>query len=51
MTALLAFLIFSELVVIVGIDRPFSGAVKVAPNPLAAVLADVESRPNSGSRF
>jgi Protein of unknown function (DUF4239) len=44
MTALLAFLIFSELVVIVGIDRPFSGAVTVGPNPLAAVLADVEFR-------
>jgi hypothetical protein len=44
MTALLAVLIFSELLVIVGIDRPFSGAVKVEPNALAAVLADIESR-------
>jgi hypothetical protein len=45
MTALLALLIFSELLVIVGIDRPFSGAVKVEPNALAAVLTDIESRP------
>jgi len=40
MTALLAIMIFSELLVVVGIDRPFSGAVKVGPNALAAVLAD-----------
>jgi hypothetical protein len=51
MTALIALLICSELLVIVGIDRPFSGAVKVGPNVLAAVLADVESRSSdSGSR-
>jgi hypothetical protein len=40
MTALLAIMILSELLVIVGIDRPFSGAVKVGPNALAAVVAD-----------
>jgi hypothetical protein len=40
MTALLAMLIFSELLVVVGIDRPFSGTVKVGPNALVAVLAD-----------
>jgi hypothetical protein len=40
MTALLAILIFSELLVVVGIDRPFSGTVKVGPNALVAVLAD-----------
>jgi hypothetical protein len=40
MTALLALMIFSELLVIVGIDRPFSGAVKIEPNALAAVLAE-----------
>jgi hypothetical protein len=51
MTALLAFLIISELLVIVGMDRPFSGAIKVGLNPLAAVLTDIESRPDSGSRF
>src|SRR5215472_11856330 len=43
MTALLAILILSELLIIVGLDRPFSGAIKIAPNALAAVLADVES--------
>jgi hypothetical protein len=51
MTGLLAFLIFSELLVIICIDRSFSGAVKVQPNALAAVLTDIESRPDSGSRF
>lgn len=40
MTALLAVLIFSELLVIVAIDRPFTGSVKVGPNALAAVLAE-----------
>jgi hypothetical protein len=40
MTALLAILIFSELLVVVGIDRPFSGTIKVGPNALAAVLAE-----------
>jgi len=40
MTALLAILIFSELLVIVGIDRPFSGTVRIGPNALAAVLAE-----------
>jgi hypothetical protein len=50
MTALLALLIFSELLIIVAIDRPFSGAVKLGPNALAAVLADVEIKSSdSGS--
>jgi hypothetical protein len=49
MTALLAVLIFSELLIIIAIDRPFTGAVKVGPNALAAVLADFECRPDSGS--
>jgi len=40
MTALLSLLIFSELLTIVMIDRPFSGAIKVEPRPLADVLAD-----------
>jgi hypothetical protein len=44
MTALLAILILSELLIIVGVDRPFSGAVKIEPNALAAVLTDIESR-------
>jgi hypothetical protein len=40
MTALLAIMIFSELLIIVVIDWPFSGPVKVEPNALAAVLAE-----------
>ena len=49
MTALLALLIFSELLIIIAIDRPFTGAVKVEPKALAAVLADVESRADRGA--
>lgn len=40
MTGALALLIFSGLLVIVAIDRPFSGTVIVEPDALAAVLAD-----------
>ncbi len=40
MTGLLALLIFSELLIIVAVDRPFTGTVKVEPVALAAVLAD-----------
>jgi sugar phosphate permease len=40
MTALLAMVIFAELLIIVAIDRPFTGSVKVQPTPLADVLAD-----------
>ena len=50
MTALLAILILSELLIIVGIDRPFSGAVKIEPSALTPVLADIESRPDSSAR-
>jgi Protein of unknown function (DUF4239) len=50
MTALLAILILSELLIIVAIDRPFSGGVKIEPNALAAVLADIGSRPDSSAR-
>ena len=50
MTALLALLILSELLIIVGIDRPFSGAVKIEPTALAAVLADIEAGPNTKAR-
>jgi hypothetical protein len=39
MTGLLSALIFSELLAIVVIDRPFSGAVKVEPGSLTNVLA------------
>jgi hypothetical protein len=40
MTALLSLLIFFELLTIVTIDRPFSGAVRVEPRALADVLDD-----------
>jgi Protein of unknown function (DUF4239) len=40
MTGLLAMLIFAELLIIVAIDRPFTGTVKVEPTALADVLAD-----------
>ncbi len=40
MTGMLAALIFSTLFVVVVIDRPFAGSVKVTPDPLQAVLAD-----------
>lgn len=40
MTGLLALLIFSELWIVIVIDRPFTGAIKVEPVALAAVLAD-----------
>ncbi len=40
MTGLLAFLIFSELLVAIAIDRPFTGVVKVGPQALEEVLAD-----------
>jgi hypothetical protein len=38
MTGLLSVLIFSELLAIVAIDRPFSGIVKLGPHALANVL-------------
>jgi len=47
MTALLSILIFSELLAIVAIDRPFSGPVKVEPNALAYVLEDFAPTPSS----
>ena len=40
MTGALALLIFAVMLVIVAIDRPFSGTVIVEPAPLADVLAD-----------
>ena len=50
MTALLSILIFSELFIIVAIDRPFSGTVKVEPTALANVLADFKLGLDSGSQ-
>ncbi len=40
MTALLSVLIFSALLVVVVLDRPFSGTVKVGPNAITEVIAD-----------
>jgi Protein of unknown function (DUF4239) len=40
MTGALSLLIFSGLLIIVAIDRPFSGTVIVDPGPLAEVLKD-----------
>ncbi len=43
MTGMLALLIFSELLIIVAIDRPFTGSVKVEPTPLADVLTEFQA--------
>lgn len=48
MTALLSFLIFSGLLIVVAIDRPFTGTVKVEPTALLRVLADFGSKPDAG---
>lgn len=46
MTGALALLIFSGLLVIVAIDRPFSGPVKVGPEALSSVLEDFGAAPH-----
>jgi Protein of unknown function (DUF4239) len=48
MTVLLSLLIFSELLIIIAVDYPFTGPVKVEPTALARVLA--EFGPASASR-
>ncbi len=45
MTGMLALLIFGALFVVVVIDHPFSGPVKVTPEPLVSVLADNPKSP------
>ena len=45
MTGVLAALIFSAILVIIAIDRPFTGAVVVSQESIRAVLEDVESSP------
>ncbi len=40
MTGLLAFLIFSELVIVIALKRAFAGGIKEAPTPLVHVLED-----------
>lgn len=44
MTGVLAFIIFMGLLVIVSIDHPFTGAVKVSPEALMLVLEDFSGR-------
>jgi Protein of unknown function (DUF4239) len=46
MTGMLAAIIFSGLLTVIVIDRPFVGVVKVHPDPLAEVLADFASTPS-----
>jgi hypothetical protein len=43
MTGALTILIFSGLLVIIAIDHPFAGSVRVEPEPLATVLADLDA--------
>jgi Na+/proline symporter len=50
MTGILSILIFSELLAIVAIDRPFSGAVKVEPHSLTNILELYTNRPNDEPR-
>ena len=45
MTGVLAALIFSALLVIIAIDRPFTGAVVVSQEAIRAVLADFQTAP------
>ena len=47
MTGILSILIFSELLAIVAIDRPFSGVVKVGPRSLTNIL-DLYRSPTMG---
>jgi hypothetical protein len=46
MTALLALLMLSELFIIVAIDRPFTGRVRVEPSAIEEVLKDFGSGPD-----
>ena len=43
---LVAFLAVTGLLVVIVIDRPFTGVASVHPTALAEVLADVESQPD-----
>jgi hypothetical protein len=42
MTVLLSLLIFGELLIIVAVDYPFTGPIKVEPTPLIRALADFD---------
>jgi hypothetical protein len=42
MTVLLSLLVFSELLIIIAVDYPFTGPIKVEPTALTRVLADFD---------
>ena len=46
MTGALSLLIFSGLLIIIAIDHPFAGSVKVRPEPLVAVSEDFNESPH-----
>lgn len=48
MTVLLSLLIFSELLITIAVDYPFTGPIKVEPTALARVLADFAPAPAAG---
>jgi Protein of unknown function (DUF4239) len=48
MTVLLSLIVFSELLIIVAVDYPFTGSIKVEPTALARVLTDFD--PAAASR-
>jgi hypothetical protein len=45
MTGALSVLIYSGLLIVIAIDHPFAGTVRVGPEPLASVLADFGPAP------
>jgi pheromone shutdown protein TraB len=45
MTGALAALVFSALLVIIAIDRPFTGAVAISQEPIRATLEDLRALP------
>jgi len=45
MTGVLAALIFSAILVVIAVDRPFSGAVVVSREPIRTVLEDMQAGP------
>jgi Na+/melibiose symporter-like transporter len=47
MTAALSILIFSGLLIIIAIDHPFAGAVKIGPEPFVTVLHNFGEAPHS----
>lgn len=50
MTAMLSLLIFSELLIIIAVDYPFSGPIKVEPTAFARVLAESQHTPASPAK-